>query len=147
MLHLVIPFLPPTSNRIYVNRRGGHGRFLSKEAEQFKKRFSLEVVPHYLPQISQLSAGELYRVGYVFYFPKDELINKGFAQGKAQSRYKRMDVENRLKLISDSLSTALGVDDSLFFGTACDKRNCELVGGDPQVHIFLTTATPTEFGL
>lgn len=145
-LHLVIPFLPPTGNHIYTDRRGG-GRILSDEAKAFRGRFLMEVTPHYLPAISRLDPSSLYRIGYVFYFLREDLINTGFEKGKAKTRYKKMDVENRLKLISDCVVKAIGIDDCQFFGGAHDKRCCELVGGMPQVHVFLTPASPSEFGL
>lgn len=146
---VVLPFLPPSSNHIYINR-GGRGRCLSKEAETFKLRAISLIQTDCLARIGQLDRGMTYAVWYAFYFPLDELINTTFGGGKkgsAKSRYKRMDVENRLKLVTDSLATAIGIDDCQFFEGGHAKLSDELVGGKPQIHIFLTPKDPRYFGL
>jgi hypothetical protein len=147
---MILPFLPPSSNHIYVSRRGGKGRFLSKEAASFKTRAISHIQSNYLPDISWLDRGAIYGVWYAFYFPLEELLNLTFGNGKkgsAQTRYKRMDVENRLKLVADSLATAIGIDDCQFFEGGHTKLSASLTSGVPQVHIFLTPQDPKRFGL
>jgi Holliday junction resolvase RusA-like endonuclease len=141
---VVLPFLPPTSNNIYVSGRGGV-RFLSKEAKNFKLKAIAFIQSTCMSKITKLDPGSLYRVWYVFKFPEEELINKTYGSGKkgaAQSRYKRMDVENRVKIVADSLATAIGIDDSQFFEGGHSK-----IVGEPQVQIFLIPAKPEYFGL
>lgn len=147
---VILPFLPPTSNNIYVNARGGKGRFLSKEAKNFKLRAISTIQSECMAKIAKLDPKAIYKVWYEFYFPTDELINKTFGSGKkgaAESRYKRMDVENRVKLVADSLATAIGIDDCQFFVGGHSKLSASLVGGNPQIRIFLSTEDPTRFGL
>ncbi len=149
-LSVTIPFLPPSSNHIYVSRRGGKGRFLSKEAETFKRRAISHIQANYLAQIAGLNREAIYRVWYAFYFPIEELINQTFGTGKkgsAKTRYKRMDVENRLKLVADALATAIGIDDCQFFEGGQTKLSASLTSGVPQIHIFLTIEDPRRFGL
>lgn len=147
---VVLPFLPPSSNHIYVNGRGGKGRFLSSEAKTFKLRAVSHIQANCLAQISRLDREAIYRVWYAFFFEPEDLLNKSFGSGKkeaAKSRYKRMDVENRLKLVADSLATAIGIDDCQFFEGGHTKLSAALVAGVPQIHIFLTPENPRRFGL
>ncbi len=147
---VVLPYLPPSSNHIYVNARGGKGRFLSKEAQTFKSRTISLIQQNCMAKLIGLDTSRIYRVWYAFYFPIEELLNKSFGSGKkgaAQTRYKRMDVENRLKLVADSLATAIGIDDCQFFEGGHTKLCDSLVGGSSQVHIFLTPMEPRRFGL
>ncbi len=146
---VVIHELPPSSNKIYVNKRGG-GRFMTKEAASFKTRMITQIQVSSMVKIMQLDRGLIYQVWYAFFFPKDELLNISFGSGKkdaAKTRYKRMDVENRLKLVSDALATAIGIDDCQFFEGGHSKMCDSLVGGQPQVQIFLTPMDPRRVGL
>jgi Holliday junction resolvase RusA-like endonuclease len=147
---VVLPFLPPTSNNVYVNARGGKGRFLSSEAKKFKLRAVSHIQSNSLSKIARLDRGGIYRVWYAFYFPIEELLNRTYGSGKkgaAETRYKRMDVENRLKLVADSLATAIGIDDCQFFEGGHSKLSASLVGGSAQIHVFLTSEDPKRFGL
>ncbi len=146
---VVLPFLPPTSNHIYVNKRGG-GRFLSKDAEKFKLRAIATIQQNCLAQIGRLDRTAIYRVWYAFFFQPESILNMTFGSGKkgaAETRYKRMDVENRLKLVADSLAKAIGIDDCQFFEGGHTKLCASLVGGVEQIHIFLTPEDPKRFGL
>lgn len=147
---VVLPYLPPSSNHIYVNRRGGKGRFLSKEAETFKARTISHIQANCLAKISRLDRTAVYRVWYAFFFPPEEILNASFGSGKkggAKTRYKRMDVENRLKLVADALATAIGIDDCQFFEGGHTKLSATLTSGVPQIHVFLTPEDPRRFGL
>jgi Holliday junction resolvase RusA-like endonuclease len=146
---IVLNFLPPTSNHIYVSGRNGK-RFLSKVADTFKKNAISQIASECQSKIILLNPKSVYSVWYAFYFDVDEILNKTFdtgAKNAAATRYKRMDVENRLKLVTDALSTAIGIDDCQFFDGGYSKMSSSLVGGTPQLHIYLTEADPRRFGL
>lgn len=146
---VVLPYLPPSSNHIYVNGRGGV-RFLSAEAKKFKIQTISFIQSNCLAAISRLDREAIYQVWYAFYFPKEELINSTYGSGKkdaAKTRYKKMDVENRLKLIADALATAIGIDDCQFFEGGHAKLCSSLTSEISQVHIFLTPQDPSRFGL
>lgn len=140
-LHIVIPFIPPTSNHIYVTIWARKQIAKSKEANAFHSRFMSEVVPVYLPWISRMSNAPetIYRVSTYFYLDQWDVLNKGWFQTpkKAQTRYKKMDTGNRLKLIHDCLSDALGVDDSHFFSLAANKAPAQEYGIEPSVHLYV----------
>lgn len=146
---VILHFLPPSSNHIYVSGRGG-GRFLSAQAKKFKLRAISHIQSTCLAKITNLDRSAIYSVWYNFFFPTDSLINKTFGQKKknsAESRYKRMDVENRIKLVADSLATAIGIDDCQFFEGGHSKLSASLVGDIEQVHIFLSSEDPKNFGV
>lgn len=135
---LNLPFFPPSSNHIYVTSWRAKKRFLSKEAAAFKTQVVAHIQANYLSVISRLNRDSLYRVWYAFYFPHDEVFNKTFGSGKkgaAESRYKRVDVENRLKLVADSLATAIGIDDSQYWEGGHTKLVC--TSGDPRIEVFI----------
>ncbi len=148
-MRIIIPFIPPTSNNIYVTHWRQKRIFKSDEARAFHTRFMSEVVPKYLPWISQMPAPDkvpdiTYDVLTVFYLDQWDLMNKGFFQSprKAASRYKKMDTGNRLKLLHDCISDALGVDDCHFFDVRASKKSAQEFGIEPQVHVFVTRIPP-----
>lgn len=149
-LSVILLNLPPSSNHIYVNARGSKKRFLSEEAKKFKLDTITHIQSSYLPQISQLDREGVYRVWYAFYFPPEDILNMTFGGGKkgsAKTRYKKLDVENRLKLVSDALATAIGIDDCQFFEGGHTKLSNSLTSGISQIHVFLTPEDPQRFGL
>jgi len=153
-LRIVVPFIPPSSNKIYVIDWRRKRRFRSEEANAFINRFMQEVVPNYLPWISQMLGPEqdptvIYTISSNFYFTKWAVLNKswGAAKNPAKTRYKKMDTGNRFKLMHDCVSRALAIDDSHFFGVGGNKLVAEAFGLTPQVHIFLTRQRPADLGV
>ncbi len=145
---IILPFLPPSSNNIYITNWQTKKRIPTKEAAAFKKKVISLVNSECLAEISQLRADDLLVIWYAFYFPREEILNTTFGQKNgAETRYKRMDVENRLKLVTDSIATAIGIDDCQFFEGGHTKLCADLVRGKPQTHVFLKRAEPGRFGL
>lgn len=145
-LDVWVPFLPPSENRIRVHRRQG-GQVYSKEAKDFKILFAQYLREHYFTQIARFVSlhgpRSVYTLSLTFTF--ETVINKGWAKGKAKTRYKKFDVGNRRKLIEDCLVEALGggIDDCLFFELYLRKE----MGDTPGVQIFLEHAKPQDFGV
>lgn len=115
--------MPPSSNHIYFNIRGG-GRGLTGEARSWKKTATTEIINQNRLQFAKaLDANLKYELVLHFYF--EALENKGWnefftkgakaGQRKAETRWKRMDLSNRIKLVEDALKDALNVDDSSTF--------------------------------
>ncbi len=140
-----IPFFPPSANHIYVTAR--NKRFLSKEASTFKNNVIAHIQRTCLDKILYLDKTSVFRVWYIFYFNKNDVLSKTFGSGKkgaAESRYKKIDVQNRLKLIADALSTAIGIDDSQFWEEGVTKKVCA-EDKTPYVDIFITSVPLTYF--
>ncbi len=155
---VILPFLPPTGNHIYGTNHHGK-RYLTKEGAAFKTRAIAHIQREKLVEIGRLNQEKtdrsIYLIQHVFYFDPAEVLNATYGaldrqgrpkKGSAETRYKKMDSENRVKVVSDSFSTAIGIDDSLFFHSSSSKCSAELVGGVPQVHIFFEVAEPGRFG-
>lgn len=142
-----IPFMPPSSNNCYTMVWARRIRVMTAEAKAFKHRVITEIVPNYLPDISRLDKGAIYAVHYRIFFNRDDVLTKTYGKKKgAESPYKKMDLENRLKLLSDVVSASIGIDDSQFFTGMQEKYSCEVVGGVPQVHIFIRKTSLQEYG-
>lgn len=134
--------LPPTTNHIYSTNRYGK-RFLTKEAKKYKTKFISFVAQNHFGEIASLNPNGIYRVKWAFYFPKNAVINLTFGKkGGAKSRYKKMDITNRTKLIEDALVTALGIDDRQIFETVQKK-----LIGDGHVEIEIEEMDPKLLGI
>jgi Holliday junction resolvase RusA-like endonuclease len=137
--------MPPSSNHIYFNIHGG-GRGMTGEAKSWKKKATTQVINQNRLQFSQpLDPNEKYDLTLHFYFA--EIENKGWnefftrgekaGQRKAETRWKRMDLSNRVKLVEDAIKDAVGVDDSCtFIHTLAKDHDPE----NPRVEVTLCLA-------
>lgn len=115
--------MPPSSNHIYFNIRGG-GRALTGEARSWKKAATTAIINQNRLQFAKALSQEL-KYELVLHFFFEEIENRGWSerfergakagQRKAETRWKRMDLSNRVKLVEDALKDALNVDDSCTF--------------------------------
>jgi Endodeoxyribonuclease RusA len=109
MIRLELPWLPPSSNNAYFNLKRG-GRTLTDDGRSFLTRTKAHLAQKYPSQMKLFRKNKPFMLLFRFYF--EELENKGFAEGKAKSRYKVFDGGNRTKLLEDALKDAGGIDDS-----------------------------------
>ena len=123
MIHVWIPFLPPSSNNIYIKRPAG-GRMLSQKARTFKVRAMQTVQKEARVAFLSLKDNVPYELKLSVFFEAVE--NKGYPD-KAKSKFKRIDIGNRLKLIEDTVAEALDLDDCHNFRIVlekhCDPKN------------------------
>jgi len=107
--------LPPTDNHIYFNLKvgkGGIARALTDEAKKYKRSVASTIAEIVIRSNVKI---EFHRdVPYLcimkLFFEHTE--NKGWVEGKADNRYKKIDTTNRNKLLIDAVMESLGVDDS-----------------------------------
>ena len=117
MITLTLPWLPPTFNHAYMPIR--IGRFtkmaLTSEGRTFLKESTAHLSANYPAEIAQIKKNTPYFVLVALYFKAIE--NKGWPK-TTSSRYKTLDVTNRLKILEDAVVGATDVDDSsnMFFG-------------------------------
>lgn len=143
MLKLVYPELPPTSNKLYFQ-----GTRLTTVAREYGERFSYHVTREYLHLINQLDSKAIYSISLFFYF--ESLLNESYGNPKvpekkrAKTRYKKLDLSNRVKLVEDCARDFLGIDDSHTFEMltmkAVDKTN-------PRVEIYVRDVDPKWYGV
>lgn len=127
--------MPPTSNNIYANQRGG-GRVKTTEARSWQNRAVKEIMRQSKLGIQdEFDPTRMYWMDLHFFF--EAVINKGWderwtrgkkkGQRKADTKWKRIDLGNRLKLLEDTVKNAVGVDDSATFVLHlikdCDPEN------------------------
>lgn len=120
MIFLYHPGLPPSANNAYVNLPHG-GRRLSKEGEKYKNETLAFFTRTYRKELLTFKKNTPYLVAMTFFF--DDIETKGWASGKAESRYKKFDATNRPKLLEDVLKDAAGIDDSQNLDVYLRKRN------------------------
>jgi len=138
-----IPFLPPSSNHLYVGQ--GKRRRLHPQAEAFRARFNGQIAQKMF-EINQLPHDgiKVFFVMFDFYFPT--LLNKswdGTAEG-AKTRYKKLDVSRRITFVEDCFAKAIGVDDLYSFGVCGTKHHDP---DNPRIEILIVERDPTEFGI
>ena len=141
-LRVVIPFLPPSSNNIYKNIPG-RGRMLSSAASQFQLRSMRIIQQEGRAALLKLAQDVPYQLELIFYF--DAIENAGWyetwtrggktGERKAATRFKRMDLSNRIKLLEDVVAKAIGLDDSHTFRLVVEKK---LDAKNPRVEVGLT---------
>jgi Holliday junction resolvase RusA-like endonuclease len=120
MIRIDLPRLPPSSNNAYSNRRGGHGRMLTDVGRAFLMETKAFLVQRYPREMMMFKKNTPYAFAMDFYF--ENLENKGWATGKAATRYKQFDVDNRVKLLMDAFKDAGGIDDSSTLAMFSHKR-------------------------
>ena len=138
-LHVWVPLLPPTSNNIYIRHPAGKGRVLSDKARKFKMRAMAAVQKEGRLALLQLQQNVPYRLHLAIFF--EQVENK---DSKAGNRYKKMDLSNRMKLIEDTLSKAVGLDDCHNFVTVMEKH-CD--PANPGIYATLERVDEDSVGL
>lgn len=142
-LRMVYPVLPPSSNKIYFR-----GTILKKEARDYAEKFSFYITQKYLSEISQLNPEGLFALHLRFFF--ESLVNSTwndmtlFPSKRAKSRYKKLDLSNRIKLLEDCVRDALDIDDSRTFSASQEKHQDPK---NPRVEIEVEEVSPTLFGI
>lgn len=126
--------MPPTSNNIYISI--GKRRQKSSLARAWQNRAVRDIMRQSnLTVQNEFDPERMYWLDLTFYF--DQVVNKGWSefykrgpkkgQRKADTKWKKIDLGNRLKLLEDTVKAAVGVDDSstfvLHLTKDCDPDN------------------------
>jgi Holliday junction resolvase RusA-like endonuclease len=138
-LSVWIPFLPPSSNNIYINHPQGHGRVLSSKARAFKVQAMREVQQSGRVAFLGLKQNVPYELRLDVFF--DQIEYKKSEKGK---RFKRIDLSNQIKLVEDTVAEATGIGDEHNFRLVLSKH-C-----DPEhqgVYVTLSPIPEEEIGL
>jgi len=150
---------PPSTNKAYYNAPGG-GRRKTKLAERWQARFSGSMAQARLFSVKKLqdmaAVGAIIHLQITLFLLAEEVLNINWAvryvrgkkkgQRKAQSRYKKMDVSNRVKLVEDAVADLIGIDDRANFSVSSLKF---IVGdkADRGVRVRITMDDPRAFGV
>lgn len=133
--------LPPSSNKIYFR-----GTSLRREAREYRERFKMHAAQYFGPALSSIDPSWVFGVHLGLYFESVE--NPGWftktGKGRPKDRYKRIDLDNRIKFVTDCLRDAIGVDDSHIFESVQRKYQDST---RPRVEITLYRVNPASYGL
>lgn len=143
---IVLP-LPPSDNHIYFNvtstKPGGfkqHHRAPTAEAKKYKREVASDIASLALANNVEFKLNTPFLCILNIFF--EEIENKGWVKGKADSRYKKVDTENRNKLLIDAITEAIGVDDhQLFFSIKIKHQDKK----DPRVEAEIYQISDLEF--
>ena len=130
MIDVDLPY-PPSVNKAYATTRSGR-RLLTSEGKLYKQSVRDIIGQRYsavTPELNRLGQHPLSLTVKIY----TSVENRGWLEGKAKNRYKRVDVSNRVKLLEDALFEALGVDDCLVFKLTVEKIDSD----NEYVHINL----------
>jgi Holliday junction resolvase RusA-like endonuclease len=143
MITMVYPVLPPTSNRIYFR-----GRQLTATAREYAEGFSKFAAQNHLHELSKLNPQGVFAIHLRFYFA--ELVNASWnnphvkPSKRAKGRYKKLDLDNRIKLLTDCVRDAMDIDDSRIFAASQEKHQDFI---QPRVEITIQEVDPSLFGV
>lgn len=111
MIRLEIPGVPPSSNNAYFNHPRA-GRVLSTEGKKFKNETKVQLAKDYRKELQYFKPNEPYLIVFRLTFLSIHNKTWGAEKKAAESRYKKLDATNRIKLLEDVLKDVTGVDDS-----------------------------------
>jgi Holliday junction resolvase RusA-like endonuclease len=121
LIHLYVPSLPPSVNAAYFTTAKRKGkvtipiRVLTPEGKRYKAETKGYIAQHYPSELKFFQPNKPLCLLIKFTFEGfDSLHNKTWPK-EAKSRYKKLDVSNRLKIFEDAVSAATGLDDSQNF--------------------------------
>lgn len=140
-IRLTLP-VPPSDNAIYTTIMIGKGkrkfpkRQLTKEARAYKKKVATMVAGMALKTTASFQPNVKYECLVKVFFEK--VYNRGWPK-TAKTRYKREDAQDRIKLVTDSVSEAIGIDDSHHFITKIQKDEDT---DDPRIVIVIREQEP-----
>lgn len=149
-LRIVLP-LPPTDNHIYQTiriskKKGGganwgttSGRSLTPTARSYKLATATDIAHLAVTNSVQFKKNVPYLLRLKIFFSAVE--NKSWSKNNAKTRYKKVDTTNRNKLLIDSITQAIGVDDSHIFPVIKLKDSCQ---DDPRVEVEICELAPEE---
>lgn len=137
--------IPPTSNKLYFR-----GTQLTAVSRKYAEDFSKFMMQNHGADILEMDKGSIYALHLRFYFRT--LVNVRWNDPKCppskrpKSRYKKIDLSNRIKLLEDCIRDALDIDDAQTFAASQEKHQAR--SEDPEhVDIIIQRVDPSLFGL
>lgn len=126
-IELHVDELPPSVNKLYTVR--GHRKILSDVGRRYKNRLKSQLAEQ-LIDYSPFGREAPLSFRYILFF--EAVINKGYPD-KTDTKFKRIDLSNRIKVLEDIICELLDVDDSQVVHMEVDKWQ-----GKPHVYVRVT---------
>lgn len=117
MIRIVLPGIPPSTNNAYFSK--GARRILTTKGRAYLLETKTTILRQYPQALSFFKKNKPYLVYFRFDLP--QIYNAGYPT-KTDSRYKALDVSNRVKLLEDALKDVAGIDDSQNICVVTHKR-------------------------
>ena len=139
--------MPPSVNELYIKRAGGRGLALSKKATHYRRVVQSTASEHPDIVLGMFPIGDqetAYAFDIQLFFKAVEnkgwhdRITKGPRKGerKAETRYKKVDTDNRVKFLQDAVCRAIGMpDDCQVFDVRVRKFAS---AGEPWVRVRIS---------
>lgn len=118
MIKLHLDGIPPSVNNVYTVVRGR--KILTKDGRKYITETKTHLVEKFQKEMRFFKKDVPYLIVFRMYFEAVE--NAGWFTGKAASRYKQIDLSNRVKLLEDCLKDAAGIDDAQNLRVVLDKQ-------------------------
>jgi Holliday junction resolvase RusA-like endonuclease len=145
ILEFTYPVIPPTSNKLYFR-----GTMLTEVARKYAEDFSKFMMQNHGAEILEMDKTSVYALHLRFFFTSLENAKwndpKCPPSKRPKTRYKRLDLSNRIKLLEDCIRDALDIDDAQTFAASQEKH--QVRQGEPErVEIIIQRTRPGLFGL
>jgi Holliday junction resolvase RusA-like endonuclease len=113
--------MPPSVNSLYFTNKGR--RTLSSEGRQYKDMIH-GLVATKCRELATVSLENVrLAISYDFYFNNVE--TKSWLKKKSATRFRKIDISNRVKVLEDGVSESLGIDDSQFMNILLTKNETD----------------------
>jgi Holliday junction resolvase RusA-like endonuclease len=107
---------------------------LTPEGKRYKKETTAHISRNYVAELREIEQNIPYLLIVVFQFADPvALVNKGYPTS-TKSRFKRLDVTNRMKLFEDALVDATAADDAQHW-TVLLHKTC---GVEDRTHLWVS---------
>jgi Holliday junction resolvase RusA-like endonuclease len=107
VIHIVIDGIPPSTNHAYFTK--GARRILTTKGRAYLLETKTKILREFPKVLSFFVKNKPYLVYFRFHLP--QIYNAGYPT-KTDSRYKTIDVSNRVKLLEDALKDVAAIDDA-----------------------------------
>lgn len=145
LLYVNYPVVPPTSNRLYFR-----GTRLTEVSRKYAEDFAKFMMQNHGSEILEMDRDSVYALHLKFFLHRLENARwndpKCPPSKRPKTRYKRLDLSNRIKLLEDCIRDALDIDDCQTFAGSQEKH--QVPDSEPErVEIIVQRVDGRLFGL
>lgn len=123
---------------------------LTEVSRKYAEDFSKFMMQNHGADILEMDKNSIYALHLRFYFQALENARWNDSacppSKRPKSRYKKIDLSNRIKLLEDCIRDALDIDDAQTFAASQEKHQLRN-GESERVGIIIQRVSPGQFGL
>lgn len=144
MVKFVIPGLPPSVNDAWFMLPGG-GRTLKTSGKKYVAETKTMLGRVYPKELMTFHKNEPYLVFWRVHLKTVENETWGAPKKGAKTRYKKIDVTNRIKILEDVIADVTGIDDSCTLTFGIQKVKADEKGERIEIFIWNTYREESPF--